>query len=100
MEDHPTRPLDEPGPPDPSLRERHGSDFGHPPAPCRKCAGDRIWANVPGYSASGYLVVERIVKVGGLRGTKPKRTRCAALVCIECGYTELYAHKPKGLLEP
>jgi hypothetical protein len=91
--EHPTRRLDD--------SEQRGSYFGHNPDPCPRCQQPRIWtwASAP---TSPRIQLYRVVSAPGLVGERRvvKGTDCAALMCIECGYTELYAQKPEDLLEP
>ena len=77
--DHPTRRLDDP-----------------PPAAsrCPKCEQDRIWVEA---AAPGDILVGQRGQWGGL--SIRQRSTCKALMCVECGYTELYARYPKALLE-
>ncbi len=79
--DHQTRRLDEPGPPN----------------GCPKCEGARIWGDIPA-AGSVYFAITRTLSGQGLLGlNKTVRAYCQALVCVQCGYTELYTRRPQDL---
>ena len=80
--DHETRRLDEP----------------HPADNCPKCSGERIWGDVPTYGSIA-LRVARIFPGQGTFGlNKTAYAVCHALVCLQCGFTELYTQEPQRLL--
>lgn len=95
--DHPTRRLDgdEDAPElEPGATRRLDRPVRPPtqPAsyPCRNCGDATIWTNV----RSMYLE-----EINGSLLFRPHNTQLSALMCTECGYTELYAYKPKKLLK-
>ncbi len=63
--------------------------------PCPKCAGKRTSAFLTSYGGV-QLVQERHGSIDALFGKN--RSDLDAIVCINCGYTEFYARKPKNLL--
>jgi predicted nucleic-acid-binding Zn-ribbon protein len=90
--EHPTRRLDD--------EETGEFDSDQEPDPCPKCGNARIWISL------AQPIVREFTKPGinykGLSITseshRHKYASCRALLCSECGYTELYAQNPKILL--
>jgi predicted nucleic-acid-binding Zn-ribbon protein len=100
--DHPTRRLDEDG--DKTTPEHEATRRldrpVRPPASsadtsCRNCGSTTIWTDVHTPGTRGIYLQQ----INGSILWGPKRTELAALMCTECGYTELYAYEPKKLLE-
>ncbi len=86
--EHPTRRLDTP----PALSGRT----------CPKCSGEMIWAGVRDIPRDNNhsLGIEFTRKNDNAGWLEPRVnvSRCAATVCIICGFAEFYATQPKNLL--
>ncbi len=80
--DHETRRLDEP----------------EPTGGCSKCGGRRIWGDIAPIGNPRIVVTRTFPGQGRFGLNKTARADCLALVCIKCGYTELYTRQPQDLL--
>ncbi len=91
--DHETRRLDEP-----IDHETRRLDEPPPANNCPKCEGERIWGEIPTYGSNGLKVARTLPGQGPLGFNKTAYAACHALVCLQCGYTELYTQQPRDLL--
>jgi hypothetical protein len=80
MSENPTRRLDQP-------------EQGQP---CAKCRGKRVWAEA--LVRRDPIVLAPLGADTLLGFVMGPSTDCKALVCIDCGFTELYAAQPKAVL--
>jgi predicted nucleic-acid-binding Zn-ribbon protein len=73
-----------------------------PERQCSRCQGDMIWANfrpdVSGQVSGVGMLFTRKRKDGSF-GPHLNQSGCVALVCSNCGFTELYATQPQDLLK-
>ena len=101
--DHPTQRFDSPPEDaggDQPTRRLEGPGGAPPAALCPECRGPMVWAWTRASGQDDTLEVERIVGDPIWGQPRRRRTTCGALVCVECGFTKLYARDPKKLLEP
>ena len=71
---------------------------------CPKCESRNLLGNVPitdlGHHNSGFPLKIRIDKrPNAILFPKPVARPLLAWICTDCGYTELYTHDPKALME-